>query len=70
MVARIFPIKERLRVQLRIESFNVFNQTNFNGIPGHGSPAFTDVDNPSFGKLLVNGALDPRIMQFGLKVLF
>ena len=31
---------------LRIESFNVFNQTNFNGIPGHGSPAFTDVGQP------------------------
>ena len=70
MLARFFPINERLRVQLRIESFNVFNQTNFNGIPGHGSPAFTDVDNKNFGKLLVNGALDPRIMQFGLKVLF
>ena len=63
MVGRIFPIRELLRVQFRAEMFNAFNRVNLR------SPVM-DVDNPNFGKLLQGGALDPRIMQFGLKLLF
>ena len=67
---RIFPIRELLRVQFRFELFNAFNRVNMKTIPGNGAPSFADVDNPNFGKLLINGAQDPRIMQFGLKLLF
>ena len=70
MMARIFPIKERLRLQFRAEFFNLFNRVNFNTIAGNGAPAFTDVDNPNFGKLSVIGAQSPRTLQFGLKMLF
>ena len=71
MLGRIFPItKEQVRMQFRAELFNAFNRVNFRTIPGNGAPAFTDVNNPNFGKLLINGAQDPRIMQFGLKFLF
>jgi hypothetical protein len=70
MLGRIFPIREVLRLQFRFELFNVFNRVNMKTIPGNGAPSFADVDNPNFGKLLINGAQDPRIMQFGLKLLF
>jgi hypothetical protein len=71
MIGRIFPLyNEQIRLQFRAEMFNAFNRVNFKTIPGNGAPAFADVDNPNFGKLLINGAQDPRIMQFGLKLLF
>jgi hypothetical protein len=70
MFGRIFPIHEQIRLQFRAEAFNAFNRVNFRTIPGNGAPAFADVDNPNFGKLLVNGAQDPRIMQFALKLIF
>ena len=70
MIGRIFPIHEFVRLQFRWEMFNAFNRVNFRTIPGNGAPAFADVDNANFGKLLINGAQDPRIMQFGLKLLF
>jgi hypothetical protein len=47
--------------ELRLESFNLFNRTNF-GIP------VTGLTNPRFGQLTSAG--DPRIMQFAIKVLF
>ena len=53
----------------RFELFNGFNRVN-KTISGNGTPSFADVDNPNLGKLLINGAQDPRIMQFGLKLLF
>lgn len=61
MIGRIFPLRETVRLQFRAEMFNAFNRVNLR------SPVM-DVDNPNFGKLLQGGALDPRIMQFGLKV--
>jgi hypothetical protein len=70
MLARVFPIRERLRLQLRTEAFNAFNRVNFISPRQHGPQPFTDVDNPNFGKYAVLGAQDPRIFQFGLKLLF
>lgn len=63
MIGRIFPIREQVRIQFRAELFNAFNRVNMR------SPVM-DVNNPNFGKLRQGGALDPRIMQFGLKFLF
>ena len=70
MLARYFPISEGVRLQFRSEFFNLFNSVNFRTIRGSGSPAFTNVSNPNFGKLAVVGAQDPRILQFGLKLIF
>jgi hypothetical protein len=53
------PIKERFKVQFRGELFNAFNQVNFNN-PGNNVTAGT------FGRL--TSALDPRLIQFGLKL--
>ena len=49
------------RIQLRIEAFNVFNQTRF-AQPGN------QIGTPNFGKII---SADPgRIVQFGIKYLF
>jgi hypothetical protein len=57
-----FRFSESMRLQLRGEAFNLFNQTNFTGF---GSA----VSTPStFG--VINGTRDPRILQFGVKFYF
>jgi Carboxypeptidase regulatory-like domain/TonB-dependent Receptor Plug Domain len=52
---------ERAALQLRLETFNVFN---------HGSPNSidTDINSSTFGR--VNGWHDPRTVQIGAKVTF
>ena len=54
-------ITERVRAQLRGESFNAFNNTNF------GLPA-TALGSPAFGTITSAGSA--RIIQIGLKVNF
>ncbi len=56
---RQFRIREGHTVELRAESFNVFNHPNW-GIPGP-NPDF----GPFFGKIFTSG--EPRRMQFGLR---
>ncbi len=53
------PIVERFKVQFRAELYNAFNQVNFNN-PNNVATA------PTFGRL--TSALDPRLVQFGLKL--
>jgi hypothetical protein len=50
------------RVQFRMETFNLFNRVNYN------NPNATVTAGSNFGRLL--SASDPRVIQFGLKVLF
>ena len=62
MVARIFTVTEKVRFQLRSEFFNLFNRVNLlNPSPNIG-------DRTTFGRIF--GAGEPRILQFGLKLLF
>lgn len=56
-----FHLKERVNLQVRGETFNVLNHTNFN------APT-TTFGNPNFGKIL--GARDPRQIQLGAKLVF
>ena len=56
-----FMISERFSAQLRFEAFNFFNTVSF------GSPVLT-VNIPSAG--VVSTAGPPRIIQFGLKLVF
>ena len=56
-----FGIWERVRIQFRAELFNVLNHPNL------GAPN-TTVTSPLFGQ--ITGATSPRIVQFGLKVIF
>jgi hypothetical protein len=58
---KTFPIHDRLNVQLRAEAFNVLNHPNFNSVD-------TGFGDGSFGQ--VNGAGDPRILEFAAKIFF
>jgi hypothetical protein len=60
-VMKDFPFREQLRLQLRGEAFNAFNQVNF------GNPS-TNVASGAFGRLRSAG--DPRIFQVALKLLW
>lgn len=60
-VFRNIPITERFRLQFRAESFNVANRANFQNPNGNRAAG-------TFGR--ITGADDPRVFQFGLKLLF
>ena len=55
-------ISEHTSLQFRAEAFNLANHPNFN------TPQAVVNTPQSFGKIL--SALDPRILQFGLKLFF
>ncbi len=57
----MFPITERVRLQFRVEYFNIFNHTNF------ANPA-ASFSGAGFGTITT--AADPRIAQLALKVYF
>ena len=58
---RNFKVRERLSVQLRLETFNTFNHTNFQGIS-------TSLGATNYGQ--VTSARDPRRVQLGAKASF
>jgi hypothetical protein len=60
-LTRGFYVKERHRIDIRAEAFNVFNHTRFNN-PN------TTLTSTTFGKITTS--MDPRIMQFALKYTF
>jgi hypothetical protein len=58
------------RLELRLETFNTWNHTQFNGIGTtfNGYDAVTGKPKGSFGQ--VTSAFDPRILQLGAKIYF
>ncbi len=60
-MAKYFPVTEKVKLQFRSEFFNLLNHTNLNE-PNSTLTAGT------YGR--ITSALDPRILQFGLKVMF
>jgi Carboxypeptidase regulatory-like domain/TonB dependent receptor len=60
-LVRTFTITGGLRIQGRAEVFNVANHANF-GLP------VADLNSANFGRILSAGP--PRLLQFGLKLLF
>ncbi|HYH00383.1 MAG TPA: TonB-dependent receptor [Terriglobales bacterium] len=60
-------ITERVNMQFRAESFNVFNHTNFQ-LPGAGGATNNQINRPNFGQ--AGGTFNPRNLQFGLKLNF
>jgi hypothetical protein len=70
-LSRRFPIKERQYVEIRAESFNIENRTNFLN-PGTaglaGGTANSALNSSTFGK--IQSDVSPRIMQFAVKYNF
>ena len=60
-----FPIRENVRLQFRLDVFNLFNHPNFNPPVGAGRTFSTAA---SFGSIV--SAQDPREMQFSLRLTF
>ncbi|HXE80298.1 MAG TPA: TonB-dependent receptor [Vicinamibacterales bacterium] len=60
-LVRNFALTQAVDLQFRAEAFNVFNHPNF-GIP------VADLNSANFGRILTAGP--PRLLQFGLKVIF
>lgn len=65
--SRIFPIGERIKPEFLVEAWDVFNHSN---ITGYNTTASVDatghiLTNPSF---LQTAALDPRLLQMGIRV--
>jgi hypothetical protein len=60
-VWRTFPIRERLKLDVRFEAFNVLNHARFN-VP------VTALNAGNFGQII--SARDPRILQVAMKLAF
>ena len=58
---KTFAFTESLKLQIRAESFNTFNHTQFQGIDA-------GTNNATFGQ--VTSAYDPRVLQLGAKFSF
>ena len=58
---KVTTVANSVSLQLRAELFNIFNTVNFNA-PN------SNVSSAQFGR--ITSALDPRILQFGVKLLF
>ena len=62
-IFRQFPIKEKLRLEFRVESFNLPNH------PILGQPANDMADAANFGRI-TNTANSSRTLQLGAKIIF
>jgi hypothetical protein len=60
-VGRLFPIRERLKIEARAEIFNLFNRTNLTGVNG-------DLSSGTFGQ--ATGQQPARSLQLHLKATF
>jgi hypothetical protein len=66
---------ERIKVEFRSEFYNIFNHTNFYMPGGSGGGTVSGTDNnssapTSIGGGTITGTFEPRIVQFGLKVIY
>jgi hypothetical protein len=61
-VVKLIPLTERMHMEFRAETFNVFNHTQFYNPDGDST------DGTQFGQ--VTQVKDPRLMQFALKFYF
>jgi hypothetical protein len=60
-LSRIFQVREKQRLELRVEAFNLTNTLRPNNL-------VTALNNSNFGQITT--AQDARVMQFALKYLF
>jgi hypothetical protein len=60
-LSKVFRVREKVNVELRVDAFNLFNTVEF-------SNPDTNIGDPSFGQ--ISNTADPRIMQVALHVKF
>ena len=71
-----FPVKERVKLQLRVETYNTFNHAEFNGV--NNTATFANANsqsattNPQTQAILgqFSSTLNPRLMQLALRLEF
>ena len=64
-------IQEKLKIQYRVEFFNLWNWHIFNESGSFGDSAFTtDLANPDFGKWNGGSVSPPRNIQMGIRIEF
>ena len=66
---------ERIKVEFRSEFYNIFNHTNLYLPGGSGGGTVSGTDNnssapTSIGGGTITGTFEPRIIQFGLKIIY
>jgi hypothetical protein len=66
-LAKTFTLTERFRLKFDANAFNTFNRTNFL-LAVNGGGAHNTITSGALGQAA--GDLTPRVMQFGLKLLF
>jgi hypothetical protein len=74
-LVKYFPITERAKFQLRVETFNTFNHTQWGVDPatqgGSGPGTSAEVTNVNAGNFgAITSARPPRVIQFGGKITF
>jgi len=70
------PLKDNMKLQIRVETYNTFNHTEFSGLDGGGEWANADSQDPSvnpqlnetFGQL--NSTQNPRYVQLAARFTF
>ncbi len=70
-ISRLFPIRERVNIQARLEAFNFLNHPSFNN-PGASSAGNSTASGPqvaTFGEIS-STSVNARIFQGSLKVIF
>jgi hypothetical protein len=70
-ISRLFPIKERVNIQARLEAFNFLNHPSFDN-PGASSAGNSTASGPqiaTFGEIS-STSINARIFQGSLKVIF
>jgi hypothetical protein len=66
---------EGIKIEFRSEFYNIFNHTNLYMPGGSGGGTVSGTDNnssapTSIGGGTITGTFEPRIVQFGLKVIY
>ncbi len=67
-VMKHFLLSERMKLDFRAEFFNLFNHPQF-GAPG-GNASGADINSPSTFAVVNYTVNNPRVIQFGMKLLF